>query len=74
MIKFKQGYIATLDGVSQDIIVKSAAPNTLRDGLIGCGIVMAGIAYLTVTAFKNGAKKFEVAETKTLEDLGLIKK
>ena len=72
MIKFKQGYIGTKDGVTKDIVVKAATPNTLKDILIGGSLVLGGITYLTVTAFKNGAKKFEDAEFQTLSDLGLI--
>lgn len=72
MIKFKQGYIGTKDGVTKDIVVKAATPNTLKDIFIGGGLVLIGITYLTVTAFKNGAKKFEDAEFQTLSDLGLI--
>lgn len=75
MIKFKQGSIGNIkanDGSYKDIVVKSAAPNTLRDSLIGGAIVMAGIAYLTVTAFKSGSKAFEKAELYTMRDCGVI--
>lgn len=71
MIKFKQGSITSYDGTTKDIIVKAAAPNTLKDALIGGGLVLIGITYLTVTAFKNGSKKFDAAEIQTLIDLGL---
>lgn len=37
------------------------------------GLVVAGIAYLTITSFKNGSKAFEIAELNTLKDLDLIK-
>lgn len=74
MIKFKQGWISNdKTGVTKDIVVKAAAPNTLRDTLIGGGMVLIGITYLTVTAFKNGAKKFDDAEFQTLSELGLIR-
>lgn len=73
MIKFKRGYVTNPEtGVSKDIVVKTASPNTLKDILIGGGIVLIGIAYLTTTAFKNGSKKFEEAEFKALHDAGLI--
>jgi hypothetical protein len=72
MIKFKQGWIETAEGVRKDIVVKSAGPNTLKDALIGGAIVLVGIAYLTVTAFTNGAKRYEDAEFKTMEELELI--
>ena len=35
MIKFKQGWIGTKEGVKKDIIVKAAAPNKLKDAFIG---------------------------------------
>ena len=73
MIKFKQGYIQNNEGVGKDIVVKSAAPNKLSDLLIGGVMVMIGITYLTVTAFKNGSEKFEEAEYQTLDKLGLLK-
>ena len=72
MVKFKQGCIRNNDGSIKDIIVKATTPNTLKDMLIGGGIVLAGITYLTVTAFVNGSKKFEEAEFKTMVDLGII--
>ena len=75
MIKFKQGSIGNVkanDGSFKDIVVKAAAPNTLRDALIGGGLVLVGITYLTVTAFKNGSKAFEKAELYTMRDCGVI--
>lgn len=44
----------------------------LKDILIGVGIVLVGIGYLTLSAFKNGANAFEEAEYKTLEELDLF--
>lgn len=74
MIKFKQGFITNpKTGVTKDIVVEAAAPNNLKDCLIGGGMVLMGIAYLTTAAFKNGSKKFEEAECKTLYDLKLFK-
>lgn len=72
MIKFKQGWIGSIDGKQHDIVVKSAAPNTLRDALIGGGTVLVGIIYLTYTAFKNGAKEFENAEFEAMREAGVI--
>lgn len=59
-------------GESKDILVK-VKPNDLKDILIGGSLVVAGIAYLTVTAFKNGSNAFEIAEFNTLKDLDLFK-
>lgn len=44
MIKFKQGGITNpLTGEYKDIIVKAAAPNNLKDILIGGSMVLMGI-------------------------------
>lgn len=73
MISFKQGSITNpKTGDRKDIVVKAAAPNNLKDIVIGGGMVLAGIVYLTTTAFRNGSKKFEDAECKTLIDLDLM--
>lgn len=58
-------------GKSKDILVK-CKPNSLKDILIGGSLVAVGIAYLTVTAFKNGSNAFEIAEFNTLKDLDLF--
>lgn len=72
MIKFKQGWISNpKTGVTKDIVVKAMTPNNFKDSLIGGAMVLMGIAYLTVTAFQNGSKKFEEAERETLSDLDL---
>ena len=73
MIKFNCGWIGdSKTGAKKDIVVKAATPNTLRDALIGGGLILVGVTYLTVTAFKNGAKRFDDAPWKTLDDLGLL--
>lgn len=73
MIKFKQGTITNPGtGVTKDVIVKAAAPNKLKDILVGGGMVMMGIAYLTVTAFRHGSEKYEEAELQTFSDLDLF--
>lgn len=72
MIKFKQGSISNSFGNTKDIIVKATSPNKLKDIIIGGSAILVGIVYLTHTAFRNGSKAFDEAETKTLYDLGLI--
>lgn len=72
MIKFKQGELKNMEGTIKDIVVKAATPNKFKDMLIGGGIVLVGIAYLTATAFRYGSEKFEEAEYKTMVDLGII--
>lgn len=73
MIKFKRGWLTNMEGKYADIVVKSAAPNKIKDILIGGALVLTGITYLTTSAFKNGVVKFEAAEYKTMVDLGIIK-
>ena len=73
MIKLNHGSITNpTTGESKDIIVKAVAPNNVKDIVIGGGLVLLGIAHLTLTAFRNGANKFEAAELKTLSDLDLM--
>ena len=72
MIKFKQGRIGTYEGESKDIEVKALSANSMTETLIGVGLILVGVSYLTNTAFKNGSKAFEEAEYKTLDDLGLL--
>lgn len=73
MIKFKQGRITNPGtGVEKDVIVKAATPNKLKDILVGGGMVLIGITYLTVTAFRHGSEKYEEAELQTFSDLDLF--
>lgn len=73
MIKSIYGPITNpVTGKSKDILVK-CKPNSLKDILIGGSLVAVGIAYLTVTAFKNGARAYEVEEFNVLKDLDLFK-
>lgn len=72
MIEFKQGELKNMEGTIKDIVVKSATPNKFKDMIVGGGIVLVGIAYLTITAFRYGSEKFEEAEYKTMVDLGII--
>ena len=73
MIKINYGSIVNpITGESKDIMVKAATPNKIKDILIGGGLVLMGITHLTITAFRNGANKFEAAELDTLTDLELM--
>lgn len=72
MIKFVQGSIGDANGKMHNIVVKAAAPNKLKDALIGGGMVMAGIIYLTYTAFKQGSDQFERAELYAMHAAGVI--
>ena len=73
MIKFKQGFITNPEtGMTKDVVVKTVTPNNFKDILVGGGMVLIGITYLTVTAFRHGSEKFEEAELRTLSDLDLL--
>lgn len=73
MIKSKFGPITNpKTGMSKDIVINALSKESLKDILIGGGIVMVGITYLALSTFKNGAKDFETAEYETLESLDLF--
>ena len=73
MIRFKQGFITNPEtGMTKDVVVKTVTPNNFKDILVGGGMVLIGITYLTVTAFRYGSEKFEEAELRTLSDLDLL--
>ena len=75
MIKSKFGPITNpKTGMSKDIVINALSKESLKDILIGGGIVMVGITYLALSTFKNGAKAFETAEYETLESLELTVK
>lgn len=74
MVKFKQGCITNPEtGKTKDVIVKAVTPNNLKDILIGGGLVLIGVTYLTSTAFRNGSEKFEDALDQVFEELDLFK-
>ena len=55
MIKSKFGPITNpKTGETKDIVVNALSKRSLRDILIGGGIIMVGITYLTISTFKNG--------------------
>lgn len=59
-------------GESKDIIVNAITSKNLKDVLIGGGIVLVGVVYLTLSTFKNGTNAFEEAEYETLKELNLF--
>lgn len=74
MIIYKGGPIDNLKGASKSIDVRfSDSKNGLSDVLIGGGLMLIGVVYLTVTAFRNGAQAFDQAEYDTMDELGLFK-
>ena len=73
MIKSVYGPITNpKTGETKDIVVTALSTKNIRDFLIGGAIVLIGISYLALSAFKNGATAFEAAEYATLEALDLF--
>ena len=61
MIEIRRGSVMSRDGSKKaDIIVKAAAPNDLKQILIGGGTVLVDIIYLTAAAFKRVLKHMRV--------------
>ena len=74
MIKSKYGPITNpKTGETKDIVVDILSLKNAKDFLIGGGIVLVGLSYLAISAFKNGTRAFEQAEYDTLEALDLFK-
>lgn len=57
--------------IEKDITVKTHQ-NSLKDILIGGCVIVAGVAYMTISAFKNGSMAYMNAEEKALDEAGLI--
>ena len=72
IFKVDLGNVAN-DGKKEDIIVNSLCRDNLRTGLIGGGIIAAGIAFILISAFKNGAYEAMLQEFNAQDRLGLIK-
>lgn len=75
MIKLRTGALfggPGTDVAETEVVIPVSSPIGLRDALIGGGMVVAGIAYLTYTAFSNGAKAFERGELYTMRDCKII--
>lgn len=73
-MKFKKGSITNpKTGKTKDIVLKTVLGSTVRDTIIGGSLIITGICYLTLSAFKNGANVYEKEEFKTMKDLDIIK-
>lgn len=69
---FKYGPIkSTKTGQVKDIDVNLTA-DFVKDILIGGAIALAGIAYIAIKSFKNGADEYDKAELRTLKELDLV--
>jgi hypothetical protein len=75
MIKIKTGSMFGSPGTNvcdHEVVIPVSSPFGLKDALIGGGMVLMGIAYLTYTAYMNGAKAFERAELHTMREADII--
>ena len=73
MIKYEYGWISDTNGANKTpVIVKSALPCKASDLAISIGLMGLGITYLTISAFKHGARCHEKAEFDVLEKIGLL--
>lgn len=74
MFKYNYGRITNpKTGESTDVIVNGMKPNTVKDVLIGGGLVAMGIYYLTTAAFRHGSDEHYEADTKALLECCLVK-
>ena len=72
-MKYVSGPITTADRTkSMDIIVQKTVCNSPLDILIGGVLIIAGVMYLTNTAYKGGAMHFEREEFEVMKKLGII--
>lgn len=75
MIKIKTGSMFGGPGTNKcdhEVVIPVSSTFGLKDALIGGGLVLMGITYLTCAAFMNGAKAFERAELYTMREAGII--
>lgn len=73
MFKFKFGSIRNVDTMeSKELVLNALNRNNIRDFLIGSGIALVGMAYIAVSAFKNGADEYDKTQYDTFDSLGLI--
>lgn len=72
-VKFRQGRVRATDNYDwQEIIVTAKAPNKVKEVLIGGGLIISGVSYLTYKAFRNGASAFDDAQTDALKKINVI--
>lgn len=73
MINFIQGWVrANEDSPKCDVNVRAMCPTTLKGVLIGGGLILAGIGYITYEAFVHGSYMHELAEVKALQKIGCL--
>ena len=72
-MKLDFGNVGSTDGTKySSIICKSATGLKIKDLLIGGGLIISGILYISKMAYKHGANAFYVSETKALNEVGVL--
>lgn len=64
--------LANFDGKEKRIIVKEQLLKPY-EFIVGFGLIIGGVLFMTRRSFKNGAIGFDKAEVNTMVDLGIIK-
>lgn len=74
MIRFTQGWVASSDNSRKaPVVVKADELVGLKDLLIGIVSITFGLAWLILSAFRNGSQAHEQAEYDALVKVGCIK-
>lgn len=71
----KTTLIKTLEnnaGETRDIVFKYFTKKSVKNILIGGGIMLAGLIYTAITCFHDGGKTFDMAEYDAMRELGII--
>ena len=71
MLETNVGRVRNLETRVEKEVVAKATPYSLKDIVIAGIIMLAGFAYMTVTAFNNGARACSEAEDNALIDAGI---
>ena len=74
-VQLKNDYITNTEtGETKNVVVHTDNPVNMKDLVIGGLSICFGLYCMIKSAYKNGCKDYCVAEFKTLDDLGLLKK
>lgn len=72
-MKLDFGSVGSTDGTKySSIICKSVTGLKVKDLLIGGGLIISGILYISKMAYKHGANAYYVNETKALNEVGVL--
>lgn len=72
MPKLNYGDISNTDRTEVEDIDVTLKPSSIKDLLIGGALVITGIGYLVVKAFKHGSDEYYKSELKAQSRLGIV--